>query len=314
MGETRRLLALGLAAAAAIIVFMTIGLRGNLAFVLELRAIRLLALIEIAVAVALATVIFQTVTGNRILTPSIMGLDALYILGQTSLVVVLGGVGFAALDARMKFSGEVALLCALALCLFLPMLRARMDMNLMLLTGVVLGVLFRSLNGLLTRLIDPNAFAVVQTSWFADFTSLETDLVVIGAVLTAAAGIIAWRARHVLDVAALGADTATGLGIPWRPTIAGFLLLVAALTAVSTAVVGPVAFFGLLVVAAAERLVGTRRHAILMPAAALTGIIVLVGGQTVLDHAFDSASTLGVMVEFFGGLTFLILLFASRRP
>lgn len=314
MGETRRLLALGLAAAAAIIVFMTIGLRGNLAFVLELRAIRLLALIEIAVAVALATVIFQTVTGNRILTPSIMGLDALYILGQTSLVVVLGGVGFAALDARMKFSGEVALLCALALCLFLPMLRARMDMNLMLLTGVVLGVLFRSLNGLLTRLIDPNAFAVVQTSWFADFTSLETDLVVIGAVLTAAAGIIAWRARHVLDVAALGADTATGLGIAWRPTIAGFLLLVAALTAVSTAVVGPVAFFGLLVVAAAERLVGTRRHAILMPAAALTGIIVLVGGQTVLDHAFDSASTLGVMVEFFGGLTFLILLFASRRP
>jgi iron complex transport system permease protein len=309
----RRLIGLAVLALLSIVAFMTIGLRGNLAFALELRSVRLLALVQVAVAIAISTVLFQTVTGNRILTPSIMGLDALYLFVQTALVFVFGGLGFAALDPRLKFGGEVAFMIALALALFLPMLFSRMEMGLMLLGGVILGVLFRSLSSLLARLIDPNDFAVVQGASFASFNSVNNELVALGTILTIIAVIVAWRSRHVLDILALGGDTATGLGVEWRKTVAGLIMLVAVLVAVSTALVGPVAFFGLLVVALAERVVDSRRHRYMLPAAALTAIIVLVGGQTLLQHALGGASTLGVVIEFVGGAVFLILLLGTRK-
>ncbi|MDX3974341.1 iron chelate uptake ABC transporter family permease subunit [Shinella sp.] len=309
----RRLLGLAVAAILAAVAFLAIGLRGNIAFVLELRLLKLAALVQVGVAIAISTVIFQTVTGNRILTPSIMGLDALYLFGQMLMVFLLGGVGYVALDPQLKFGMEVLLLMALACALLLPMLKRRLDMGLMLLAGVVFGVLFRSLHSLLARLIDPNEFAVAQSASFANFNAVRTDLLVFAAIVTVIAVLIAWRARHVLDVISLGPDTATGLGVGWAGTVTGLLLVVAALVAVSTALVGPVAFFGLLVAALAERIVDSRRHGLLLPAAAFAGIIVLVGGQTLFQHALGNATALGVVIEFVGGLVFLLLLVLGSR-
>lgn len=309
----RRLLALAAAALAAAAAFLAIGLKGNIAFVLELRLLKLAALVQVGVAIAISTVIFQTVTGNRILTPSIMGLDALYLFGQMLMVFLLGGVGYVTLDPQLKFGLEVLVLMALASALLLPMLKSRLDMGLMLLAGVVFGVLFRSLHSLLARLIDPNEFSVVQSASFANFNAVRTDLLVFAAIVTVVAAVIAWRARHVLDVISLGPDTATGLGVGWAGTVTGLLLLVSALVAVSTALVGPVAFFGLLVAALAERIVDTRRHGVLLPAAALAGIAVLVGGQTLFQHVLGNATALGVVIEFVGGLVFLLLLVLGSR-
>ncbi|RWO55934.1 iron chelate uptake ABC transporter family permease subunit [Mesorhizobium sp.] len=303
-------------AAVAVLVgvaFMTIGLRGDLAFVVELRAARLAAMVLVGVAVAVSTVVFQTVCANRIITPSIMGLDALYVFCQTALVFALSGFGVAGIDPRLHFLGNFTAMTSLALALFLPMLRQRFDLTLMLLTGVVLGVLFRSLTTLLARLLDPNDFAVLQGTVFASFNAVEPDLLLLAGLITVVGVAIAWRARHVLDVLALGTDTAIGLGVAWRGTAAGLLVVVAALVSASTALVGPMAFLGLLVVSLAERIVGTDRHAILLPAAALTAIIVLVGGQTILQHALGGEGSLGIVVEFVGGIVFLAILFAGGR-
>ncbi|TIL62326.1 MAG: iron ABC transporter permease [Mesorhizobium sp.] len=307
---------LAMMAAVAVLVgvaFMTIGLRGNLAFVVELRAARLAAMVLVGVAVAVSTVVFQTVCANRIITPSIMGLDALYVFCQTALVFALSGFGVAGIDPRLHFLGNFTAMTSLALALFLPMLRRRFDLTLMLLTGVVLSVLFRSLTTLLARLLDPNDFAVLQGTVFASFNAVEPDLLLLAGLITVVGVAIAWRARHVLDVLALGTDTAIGLGVAWRGTAAGLLVVVAALVSASTALVGPMAFLGLLVVSLTGRLVGTDRHAILLPAAALTAIIVLVGGQTILQHALGGEGSLGIVVEFVGGIVFLAILFAGGR-
>lgn len=292
---------------------MSVGLRGNIAFVLELRAQKLAALIVVAIATAVGTIIFQTVCANRILTPSIMGLDALYVLCQTALLFLLTGFGFASIDPQLAFGGNIAAMMGLALALFLPMLGRRTDLGLLLLTGVVLGILFRSITTLIARLIDPNEFAVLQGSIFASFETVRPELLVFSGVVSVAGAAIAWRGRHVLDVIALGRDSATGLGVEWRRAAAGWLMLVAALVAVSTALVGPLTFLGLLVAALAERIVDTRRHAILLPAAALVAVIVLVGGQTLLQHVLGGEGTLGIVVEFAGGIVFLMLLLRAVR-
>ncbi|OBZ95048.1 iron ABC transporter permease [Pararhizobium polonicum] len=309
----RRLILLAAMALLAMLAFLTLELRGNIAFVLQLRGLKLLALLQVAISIAVSTVLFQTVTANRILTPSIMGLDALYLFGQTTLVFALGGLGYASLNGGVKFGIEVALMIALAMALLWPLLKTRVDMNLLLLMGVTLGLLFRSLSQLLSRLLDPNAFAIVQGASFANFNTLRADLTILGTVVTLAAAALCWRARHLLDIIGLGRDTAIGLGVNWTKATAGLLLLVALLVAVSTALVGPVAFFGLLVAALAERLMRTQRHALLLPAAVLVAIIVLVGGQTFLQHGIGGASTLGVVIEFVGGLVFLLLLILGSR-
>ena len=308
-----RLALTGGAALVACVAYMTVGLRGDLALALELRATRLAAMATVGTAVAISTVVFQTVAANRILTPSIMGLDALYVLCQTALVFALSGLGFAGIDPRLHFLGNFAAMTGLALALFLPMLGRRLVLALLLLTGVVLGVLFRSLSTLLARLIDPNDFAVLQGAVFASFSRVEPVLLLPAAVITIAGTALAWRMGHVLDVIALGPDAATGLGVTWRHTAAGLLVLVAALVAAATALVGPLAFLGLLVASLADRIAGTGRHALLLPTAALVAVVVLVGGQTLLQHGLGGEGTLGIVVEFVGGIVFLAMLFTGAR-
>lgn len=308
-----RLALLSALALACCVAFMTVGLKGNIGFALELRGLRLAAMLVVGIATAVSTVVFQTVTANRILTPSIMGLDALYILCQTALVFFMTGFGFATINPVTAFAGNFLLMLVMALVLFLPMLNRRIDLTLMLLSGVVLGVLFRSLTNLLARLIDPNDFAVLQGAIFASFANVKVETLAVTALITALGTAVAWQQRRRLDVMALGADAATGLGIPWRRALTGMLVLVAGLVAAATALVGPIAFLGLLIAAVAQRIVDSERHAALLPAAMLVSIIVLAGGQTVLQHLLGGEATLSVVVEFIGGLVFLALLFAGAR-
>jgi iron complex transport system permease protein len=290
-----------------------VGLRGNINFVLELRLLQLAGLLQVAVAIAVSTVVFQTVTGNRILSPSIMGLDALYLFCQTVLIFVLGGVGFSSLPLGWKFAGEVGLMLGLSLLLFLPLLRPGSGMVLIMLAGFVMGFLFRSLSLLLARLIDPNDFAVLQGVSFASFQSFDPTMVAIGGFVTVAGTATAWHFRRVLDVIALGRDTAIGLGLDWNRWTIGLLVLVVCMVATATALVGPLAFLGLLVVALAERLCATRSHSILLPVAIGVAVIILVGAQALSRFGFDGAILVSVVVEFAGGIVFIALVLLERR-
>lgn len=309
----RRLLLLAALLAAASVAFLTLGAKGSWSFLLPLRGTRLAALALVGAAVGVATVLFQTASGNRILTPSIMGFDALYLLIQSALVFGLGGIGYAALDPRLKFLAETAGLMAAASALFVALLgRGRNDLHRMLLVGVIFGVLFRSLSSLVLRLIDPNEFAVLQGASFARFNAVNGELLAVGAALSAAAFALAWTWRRELDVAALGREAAITLGVAHERLIRRALLLVALLVSAATALVGPVAFLGLLIASLAHGLVGAPRHALTLPAAALIGALTLVAGQTVFERLLGLAGTLSVVVEFAGGLLFLFLLLRRR--
>ncbi len=296
------------------VAYLGLGARGDLAFVLGLRGQKLAALLIVAVAIAVATVMFQTITGNRILTPSIMGFDALYLLLLSAMVWGLGAQAYLALSGPLLMVATVALLCGAALLLFTAVLRSGQgDLMRMILTGVVLSTLFHSVTSFFQRMIDPNEYAVVQADSFARFSQAELDLLGVATLLAAAALWAAWRMRFRLDVLALGRVASTSLGASpdqgrWRA-----LLIISLLVSVSTALVGPVAFFGLLVSALTYLVVPSPRHGDLFVAAALIAAIILVGGQTAIERVFDLSTPLSVVVEFGGGLVFLTLLLRSVR-
>lgn len=312
MPRNRLILLAGVFVLAAL-AFMFTAPKGSWAFLLPFRAERLAAMTLVGATIGVATILFQTVVGNRILTPSILGFDALYGLFQTGLVFVFGGIGFAALDPRLKFLAESALMAAVAISLLGLLLgRGRHDLHRMLLIGVVLGTFLRSLSGLLQRLMDPNEFAVVQGATFASFSKVRGDLLLAAAPLALLACLLAWRHRAALDVLALGRPTAISLGVAHDRLCRLMLALTAVLVSVATALVGPLAFFGLLVASLAHVSVPAPRHAFLLPAAALIGATVLVAGQTLFERVLGMQATLSVVIEFAGGLLFLFLLLRSR--
>ena len=304
---------LGLLAASSLIwMFQGIG-GGNRGFILQLRATKLAGLVVVGAAIGIATVLFQTVAANRVLTPAIMGFDALYVLLQTGLVAALGVAGFAGLPGGAKFLAEVAVMSLLAAVLFGTLLgRGARDIPRTILTGVILGVLFRSLSSFLARVMDPNAFAVVQAASFASFGRIDAGLLpMAGAIAAACVAAALWLAPR-LDVLALGREAAVPLGLRFERFVLVTLGLVGMLVAVSTALVGPVAFFGLLVAGLAHGLAPAARHAVLLPAAGLIGALILVAGQTLFERLMGQTATLSVVVEFAGGIFFLFLLLKGR--
>lgn len=310
----RKLLGIFLLLLVAAGLFMTLGVNGHWDFVLPFRGIKLFALLVVGTAIAVSTMLFQTVSGNRILTPSIMGFDALYVLMQTTLVFTIGGFGYATLDPRLKFFAELVLLLVAALLLFGTLLsRSRQDLHRMVLVGIIFGVLFRSLSSFLQRIIDPNEFAVVQGASFASFNRVDPDLLWVSTALVGFTLIVVWRLRFVLNVIALGRDNAVNLGVAYNRLVLLILVLVAILVSVSTALVGPVVFFGLLVTSLAHQIMRTHRHELLLPAAAMIAALVLVAGQTVFERILGLQTTLSVVVEFLGGLLFLAILLKGKN-
>jgi iron complex transport system permease protein len=311
MDRRTAILIVALVIASAVYLFW--GLGPTWRFVLPLRAGKLAGMLLTGFSVAVATILFQTVSRNRILTPQIMGFDALYVLMQTALVAVLGLTGFASLPVALKFSAEVAVMIAAALLLFGTLMgRGAQDIPRLILTGVILGVLFRSGAGFLARVMDPNEYAVVQSASFASFGRVNTALLPVAAGLSGVAMIAALLLSSRLDVLALGRPTAVSLGLSHDRLVLLVLALVAVLVSVATALVGPVAFFGLIVAGLAHELTRSVRHARLIPMAMLVAGLMLVIGQTVFERVLSLQSSLSVVIEFAGGLFFLWLLLKGR--
>ncbi len=305
------LLLLALVAACGVYLFWGLGPRWQ--FILGLRAPKLAGLLLVGASVAVATMVFQTLCRNRVLTPQIMGFDALYILMQTGMVAGLGISGYAGMSIAAKFGAEVAVMVVAALLLFGTLLgRGTQDIARLVLTGVILGVLFRSLSGFLVRIIDPNAFAIVQAASYASFTAIEPNLLpVTGALCLCAIGAALWLSPR-LDVLALGRPIAVSLGLAHDRLILLALVIVAVLVSVATALVGPIPFFGLLVSGFAHEMTGSTRHARLLPMAMLVAMLMLVIGQTLFERVLGLQSTLSVVLEFAGGVFFLWLLLRGR--
>lgn len=300
---------LGFLALTSVIAFMTIGANGHWDFVLSFRSGKLAAMLLVAYSVAVSSVLFQTITHNRILTPSIMGFDALYTLIQAIVIFWFGLNMGGALGVTGKFVLEVSAMTVFACLLFQWIFSgASHSLHLLLLVGIVFGLLFRSLSGLMVRMIDPNEFLFLQDKMFASFNAIRTNLLLVSAIMVAAVSVIGWRLRRAYDVLSLGREVAINLGIHYRKTLWLTLILISVMVSVSTALVGPVTFFGLLVSNLAYMIMQTDKHKYTVPAAVLLGIVALVGGQTVLEHGLALNTTVSVVIEFAGGIMFIALI------
>jgi len=304
--------ALGLLAVVCVALYLFTDLPGKWDYALGLRSRTVAGMTIAAAAIGVATVLFQTITANRILTPGIMGFDSVFLTLQVATVYALGPAFLLGAPVFASWAVELVLMAGFVVGLYWWLfLRRRLELPVIVLAGLILGTLFRSVTAFLQRLIDPDAFAVVQNLVFASFTTVDRQLLLPTALLVGAAIASLWPVRRALDVLALGEAPAIGLGVEHRRVVMHAVLAIAVMVAASTALVGPVTFFGLLVASLAYTLVG-HRHLHSVPAAVAIGVTALVGGQLVLDRLLGFSTELPVVIEFLGGVLFVVLVLTGR--
>ena len=292
----------------ACLAFLTINATGSLDFVLAFRGRKVLAMVLVGWATGVATVAFQTVTNNRLLTPSILGLDALYAFIQTMLVFLLGVSFVGTIGPYAMFAISIVLMLASTMALTgLLFGRKGRSVYLVVLAGLVLGSILRSLSSLISRVLDPVSYLVLQGNLFASFNAVNPELIGLSAVVVAVCSWWLWRQRHTLDVLTLGRESSVSLGVDHQRTVRAVLLVSTLLVCVSTALVGPITFLGLIVAAIAYQVAGNGKHAYTLPMAGLLGVGVIVGGQAILEQVFGLGTVLSVIIEFAGGIAFIWL-------
>lgn len=309
-----RLGVLAVLALLCVIGYMTINVQTDWGFILQHRGSRLLALVLTACAIGVSTVLFQTITHSRLLTPALMGFDVLFVLVNTLALLVLGAGTLADWPASLRFVLQVALMVVLVLSLFRALFSGSVrSLHLMILLGMLAGMLFRELSELAARVLDPSEFGISTGVPQASFSRTNTQLLGVAAAGLAVAGLLLLRWRRFLDVLSLGRDIAINLGVPHGRVVLGFMAVIAIMVSVATVLVGPTLFFGLLIANLAYWISGSQRHCWTLPASVLAGIICLVGGQLLLDHVLSSTLPLALVIELAGGLLFIALLLRGAR-
>lgn len=282
--------------------------------VAELRATSLVVIAIVVICQAMATVAFQSATNNRIITPSIMGFEALYVAVQTASVFFLGVAGVVALQGVPQFALQLTIMVVFAMLLYGWLLSGKYgNMQVMLLVGIILGGGLGSVSAFMQRLLTPSEFDVLTAKLFGSISNAEVAYLPLALPLClAAAGALWWRARR-LNLVAMGRDVTTNLGLDHRREVMIVLFLVSVLMAVSTALIGPMTFLGFLVATLAYQFAGTHDHRYIFPVAVLTGFVILTGAYFVLKNIFYAQGAVSIIIEAVGGATFLIVILRKGR-
>ena len=297
------LMLLGLVVIAMIFLFLTYHTYGNWEFALKLRGKKLLAFVIVGLLTSFSTISFQTISQNHFLTPSILGFDSLYVLIQTVLFFILGQSRQG--DPKL-FVFNIVIMVILSVLLFSTLLKKeKQDLFLLLMIGMILGTLFRSISTFLQVLMDPNEYDKLQGKLFASFSNVDVSLLTLVIPVVIILMILFFKVSAKLDVLHLGIEQATNLGIDVQKFRKYVLFLISLSVAIATALIGPITFLGFIVANVTYQWMNTYKHTYLFISGALLSILFLVAGQFLVEQVFHMNTTLSVVIEFSGGLYFV---------
>ncbi len=298
-----------------VMLYLIIGLKvGSYEYALSRRIPKVLAMLVTGSAIAFASLFFQTVTENRILTPSVLGLDAVYIFIQTSMAFFLGSAVLTGVGKQFSFLISVSLMIVFSVLVLGTLLKkVRGNIYLLLLVGIITGTLFRSGASFLQVIIDPNEFLILQGKLFASFNNMDTGVLFLAGLLLMLAMLFGMTSIKEMDVLTLGRDQAINLGVSYQRLVNKTLFIVAILISVSTALVGPITFLGILVTNLSRELLKTYRHKELLIGAMLLSGIALIYGQLLVERVFTFSAPISVLINFVGGVYFIYLLLKENK-
>ncbi|MDD6772325.1 MAG: iron chelate uptake ABC transporter family permease subunit [Inconstantimicrobium porci] len=314
MKNKKKIVLLGAVSLIICILFLTVGLDSNYKYVLSKRIPKLIAIILTGVSISFSSMVFQTITNNRILTPGVMGMDSIYIFLQTLIIFFLGSSSSLSRNNNLNFIISLIFMILVMQLLYKLMIgKKNLNILYLLLIGMVFKTFFGSLSSFMQTVIDPNEFQMVQDKMFASFNNINADILLISLILVAISIVYASEYINIFDVMALGREEAINLGVDYELVVKKVLVVIAILLSVSTALVGPITFLGLMVVSISREFIKSYKHSYLITSSAFIAVIALVGGQFIVERVMNFKVTIDVIINFIGGIYFIYLLLKESR-
>lgn len=308
------LLLVALAGAAYMLVGVNFENQKLFAYAMKIRTPKLIAMLITAFAIGGASIVFQSIINNTIVTPCLLGMNSLYTLIHTAIVFFAGSGSLLARNANAAFAADLLLMGVVATVVYSYLFKkTRHNVLYVLLIGTVLSSFFSSIQTTLTRVMDPNEYDSLLSTLVASFSNINSEIILFSVVVLAVVIFVMRKDLALLNVITLGKDQAVNLGVDYDRTIRRLLLGVTLCIAVATAMVGPISFLGLIIANLSRQLLKTFRPGQLILGSALFGMIVLVGGQLIVEQVFTYAIPVSVFITVGGGIYFLYLLLTNRR-
>lgn len=243
-------------------------------YAMKIRTPKLIVMLITAFAIGGASIVFQSIINNTIVTPCLLGMNSLYMVIHTAVVFVAGSGSVLAVNPNAAFAVDLVLMGGTA--------------------TVIYSYLFKKTNH--------NVLYVLLIG------TVLTSLIVMGLVVFCLRKELA-----LLDVITLGKEQAINLGVDYDRCIRRLLLGVTLFIAVETAMVGPISFLGLIIANLSRQLLQTYRHSHLILGSAFFGMVILVAGQLLVEQIYSYTVPVSVFITVFGGIYFLYLLLRERK-
>ena len=284
------------------------------AYAMKIRTPKLVVMLITAFSIGGASLVFQSIINNTIVTPCLLGMNSLYTLIHTAVVFFLGSASIVSTNANLSFGVDVVLMGITATIIYSWIFqKTKHNVLYVLLVGTVLTSFFSSIQTTLTRVMDPNEYDTLLNTLVASFSNINSEIIVFSLVLLAGVIFALRKELALLDVLTLGKEQAINLGVDYDRCIRRLLLGVTLCIAVATAMVGPISFLGLIIANLSRQLLKTFRHTQLVLGSALFGMAVLVGGQLIVEHVYSYSVPVSVFITVGGGLYFLYLLLTRKK-
>ena len=283
------------------------------AYILSLRLPALLCMVIACISIGVATLIFQSIVNNRIVTPALLGMNSIYSFLHTAAVFVLGTGSTLYLNANLAFAVDLVTMGVVATLIYWYLFKATgHNILYIMLIGTVLSSLFGSVQSAMIRVMDPNEYDALLGTLVADFNNVNGEIILFAVVSLFAIAFILRKELKLLDVITMGRDQAINLGVDYDNVIRKLLFGVVLCMAVATATIGPVSFLGLIVANMSRQVLKTYKHSYLIVGASLMGMLALIGGQMISQHLFHFTVPVSTFVTVAGGIYFLYLLLFKK--
>lgn len=270
--------------------------------VVRWRAPRAFAAVVFGACLGVSGAVFQSLTRNPLGSPDIIGLNTGAYTGVL-VVIGLGGMGYAAVSAGAVIGGVAA-----AVLVYLFAYSSGLHGFRLIIVGIAVSAFLGSVNSWLVVSSELDV-ALRAAVWGAGSLNGVRWPQLLGAsgLALALAAVIPWLARRMAQLE-LGDDSARVRGVRTEPIKAVAVVVGVALTALVTAVTGPIAFISLAAPQIARRI--RRRSGGFDPVgAALVGAVLLTAADLIAQHSIPAASVpVGAVTVCLGGIYLVYLL------
>lgn len=247
-------------------------------------------------ALGVSGLVMQTLFSNPLADPSLLGVNSGASLGAAIALLAFGGsfaLGGAALSGVLftvgaAFVGACAVIALIALC------SRWLTSNLSLLVaGVMLSFIISSVISLLSFYATSEGVRSFVVWGLGDFSGVSSSRLWLMSILVIVPVCGVHLCATSMNALLLGADYATNLGVNVKRVRTLLLILTGLLTAVVTALCGPISFIGLAVPHVSRMLLRTADHRKLLPAVFVMGADVALL-SLILSHLPGEAGTLPI--------------------